>query len=252
MRSENLFKFKNRFNFKLSTFLGRKKTWFLLSLAIGLLLGFIIINILIQSNFLIVQNIVCILDQKPCPKSVEGLFDNLRGVNLVAFNKKRVEREIFYQFPAIKVINIARDYPGNVIVTLKSKIPIAVLVNPNGINYLIDSNGQLIFEQTDPKLSAIFTLQAYNLGQEISHKKDKTAFEIFNILNQSGLFPQVINANISQAIEVELASGELVIFSEEKEITKQIDALNFILHSQKLEAKPSHTIDLRFENPLIK
>jgi cell division septal protein FtsQ len=225
-----------------------KKTVILLSIvlfSIGLIAAF---N---QLNVNKIKYISCDIENLPC-EQVGIQIPNIINQNYFTFSLKSITPQLQYKYPQIKDVKVTKKIPSTIQIKLTYRQPVATIEDKKFNRYFIDNEGVVFSQATDNKSVVIKTEEPVALGEKMVSDSIRAAIELAKTLEQSQLPTKAISIYGNDTIEVSLTSGKIIFFTATKDVTQQVDTLQFILQTDKIEENKKSTIDLRFNNPIIK
>ncbi len=95
-----------------------------------------------------------------------------------------------------------------------------------------------------------YYLNSYSYINPISKDTNSQKAKISASLEKSNISYESFSQNIDGSYSVNLKSGALVIFSQNKSLAQQIDSLQLMLSRLTIEGKKLKTIDFRYANPV--
>ncbi|MBM3205281.1 cell division protein FtsQ [Candidatus Shapirobacteria bacterium] len=248
------------------------KKWFKL-LWLFLFLG--LTYFFLRSDFWVVKEISCRLDNQDCPVELWNQVAGLSlGKNLIFFPSQAVKEEIGKVTPQVGQIKIKKIIFNRLFFEIDLKKPLAVLgielpfeneataaaelktqpLSLTGQFYLVDQNGlvlakpdqqgqwPLVLLKNDPGLS---------IGQRFQEPGSEAVLKALLGLKMRLAEPKVIRLVSLREIEVWLNGETIVLLNGEKDLSSQLDSLQLILSRSKIEGKQIKKIDLRFDKPVI-
>ncbi len=220
-----------------------------------LFLGFLAgtFYLVFKSEILTIKNVNCevidktsIADEKRWCEEAERL---LLGKRTVWSNLTTTVVNLEYKFLPIGEVVLQKKYPQTIIVQIIERTPIARICPSGGLEFLVDKEG-VVFSETTPETEdlkkIVLELEApLAVGQVIGEDT------ILLILLED---PQIrsIKHTGQGGIEVQTEENLTILFSREKNLESQIRSLQMIVKKYRIEGKQLKSVDLRYDQPVIK
>ena len=154
-----------------------------------------------------------------------------------------IEERLTKGIPWIKSVQVQRILPGQLIIHITERVPIALLQHQKHF-YLVDETGQVI----GPRVSGFDNLPVI-VGKNSPHQAPK----LLKLLEQ---YPQVLK-RLTALVHVQnrrfdlMLNGNLTIKLPEVQIEAALSRLNFLLETKKLNLDEVTVVDLRLPKQLI-
>ena len=249
--------------------------WKKLLKILGFILFLILIGFWLKSDFWQVKRVDCQFNQLNCNAEIANKISDLSlRQHLLFFPRQLVSDKIKENYPQVHFVKIKKRLPDKLSFELTSRNPVAALAvelfsepgatlsgelkNPKfsltGTYYLIDQEGVVIQKvDANPNLPLILVkndLQT-KVGEKITQEEVQKTIEILVGMKLRLLEPKVSRVISFREIEIWLENEVLVLFNGQKDISVQLDSLQFIYSRSKIEGKQIKKIDLRFDKPVV-
>jgi cell division septal protein FtsQ len=200
-----------------------------------------------------VKTVSCFVESINCSQA-QILIPNLVGENFFKYDFNPLINKLKLNYPQIKQIITAKKFPCKFDIQITFRKPKAIIEDKFQNRFFIDEDTMVFNQTTNTKNNFIIikTEEAINLGQKIVSQNIIYSLELVDYLESSLLPVKQIVIKNREDIQVDLQSGKSVFFTTEKDLQKQADSLIFILNNPQIDEKKKNTIDLRFENPIVK
>lgn len=184
-------------------------------------------------------------------------YNQLINKNLIFLNQYDIEKQIVIENPTLRKVNIEKNWPSTLKITVDFYAPVASLVTNNGY-FDLSEDGRILFKKNSKKtdLPIINYYQklnsnSYQTGDWISFEDIKKTLYFIEILQRINLLPITIDIKGQDMLVFNLIGNKSVIFSVSKDKEIQDYQLELIVKQFKIEGKDYKKIDLRFEKPII-
>ena len=213
-----------------------------LSLIFLVVLAFISVFILKIENIEITEGKGCIDES-----AIEAQF---RGKNILTVTSRQAQSTITDTYKCAKNVTVQKKYPSTLIITVESDRP---LVKVGDKNIYLTQNGFVLENQNLGNLPAIFFDKEPELkiGEKI---EDDTIVYCLSLISQIGKTDFVttsVRILNPAMISVYNRENQAVIFTSEKDASRQVDSLQLILSESRIDPSKIGKIDLRFAKPVI-
>lgn len=229
------------------------KSFGLILLVLVLAVGIVFI---FKSKFFSLNVFNCSINSFPCKKE-SYLFEELRGKNIFLANTTKLAEKIESQILTIEEVRIKKQLPNKIKIEIIPRVGVAVLTTDDKIWFLIDKNG-FIFKKTFTKPEGLVIINTFSLetsfylGQKINDQWLVKTLLLIKSLDKNFVSFKKIVVLSRDNISLFLHEAVIASFSAQKNISQQVDSLQFILRQSKIEGKLPAYIDLRFTKPVIK
>jgi len=210
-----------------------------------------ILGWIVSQKPLTIAQVECKVEDRRCEEMGIKVPERLFSYSLLSLDKESISQEMLLTYPNLLQVKVTTALPGKVTILLQARIPIALLEDKQGYRYLVDENGKVFAIGSAEVLPLIKTEEAVAVGEVVTSPSLTAALNLLSTLHQSLTSVMSITVHSFENLEVRLNSGEVALFSAERDITKQVDALQFILQNSTISEDIEH-IDLRFDNPVVK
>ena len=215
-----------------------------------------IISILIfnSNDILAISKVHCYIEEQQCPPQYQNLLTNVTGSNILKFDSNQFERNIVNLNPLVQQVHISKYIPSTITFTFVLRTPVAVIIDRNNRGTFIDRSGKIYAEGYRSEMSHIYFNESVSVGEDAASPQLLAALKIINAMDDSFIPVKYIDARILGSFTTQLHTGQTIIFDGQKPILSQVDALQVILQNSKIvsQEKPIKSIDLRFENPIVR
>lgn len=243
-------------------------------------LGLIVVAaalVFLFSKILIINKLSIKLDNINCVNrtDIENNL-NILGKNVLLINSREIEKTLMDKFICIKNVSISKKLPNTVILEILPRVPVVSLSllpveeaspstidisqtvatpSANLVSYFVDEEG-VIFSNSSGE-NNIPHLYIKRDDLKLSSKIDGDVVrKTINILEKiRGFGVAVADGEISpqEIFVINNFSGKpKIIFDLKKAINEQLASLQLILAKSKIDEEKVESIDLRFENPIVK
>jgi cell division septal protein FtsQ len=207
---------------------------------------------LIKGDYFRVNRITCEQDGFPCSESIRDLFQEAMGANIFLLKPKRSAAAVLLKQPVLAVVTIHKRLPNQLRVTVQSRQPFALLEGSDGEKVLVDKAG--VGLPTPPESFTGPRLKVGSLpviGETTVDPLIIQGLSLIELLQRSYIPFEYIWYADSQSLTTQLANDIIATFSGQKDLSGQVDSLQYILHHSRMEDKAIQGIDLRFQKPII-
>jgi cell division septal protein FtsQ len=229
--------------------MGNKQTaWWIISILFSLLtLGFFV------SPLMRVTSLTCVTDMGgSCPDYIPPAFSSLNGKLIYMVNVADVRQQIQAVIPEAQAINVTRKWPGTIDIEIVYQYPVANLQIPASSSAFLVGNNKYItdyLESPNPNLPTIIASDAarLSLGDIISDDAISAAIDI------TARMPTMRTISIISPLEIRAMTqnADRFIFTSNKSIEKQLDALQLIMATTTINTT-NLIYDVRFDHPVLK
>lgn len=183
------------------------------------------------------------------------------GDNLFLIRKIPTGRKILNALPYIKTVNLRRELPNGLAITVTECVPVAALKGEEDSWWILDSSGKLL-EQGDQslaepfmKITGLTALKPSEGGRLSVSVEETTKLEslksILAALEERGLFDQVNSIDLSAVTEIRMVYRDhytvcLPMYSDD--FHRLIHTMQAMAEYPKVSGRPG-TIDLTLSKP---
>lgn len=200
-----------------------------------------------------IKRIECLVNGVDCSNwSLSLPVDSLSEKTLFTFTEETVVQKIMYTYPEVGSVRFKKQIPNLLIVNIEPRTPIALVEDVHGQRYFIDGEGKVFARGEMKNLPVIKVQESVANGVTTVSPAILASLKLVQSLDQSALPAISIIVKSLNTLEVDLPSGRRALFSGERDIVKQVDALQFILQNSTMGEKEVREIDLRYDNPVVK
>jgi len=192
-----------------------------------------------------------IIQDKACVNP-QNVLKELQIANKSALfvSTQKLTIDLKNKFSCIEDVKIKKRFPVKTIIEIKVKKSVAKI---EGTNFVVLESGQVEEAKNDKDKPTIYLPGDLTpqLGQKITDQNVLLALKIGALLLKSDF----ITANIRFLPQGDIAvynnQGVAIIFSNQKGQDTQVDSLQRVQASSKIDATKIAKIDLRFDKPII-
>lgn len=173
----------------------------------------------------------------------------LLAQNIFRTNLHAVAYELERKFLPVGDVVIKKKYPQTVIVEISERKPIAKVSQSGGREFLLDRKG-VLYSEVVPEFRGLrlVTLE-FGMDLGLGQKVDANVVALI-LLEESPV--SAIKFVEQEGIEVSAGQNLTILFSRQKSVADQIRALQTILQKYRIEGKQLKSVDLRYEQPVVK
>lgn len=194
----------------------------------------------------------------PTGKQLFGLA-SLEKKALFMIDTKHLEKELVAQNSFVKTVNVTKQYPRDLSITVTVYYPVAYLKTQMGFFQLAD-DGRILAKvrQEDNTLPVItyyqnFPFQGYQAGESFSFKDIQYAMHFLKKVQLLGVKINSIDIKGLHMLGLYTEGNkEQLLFTAEKDQATQVYQLEVVVAQLRREGKEFESIDFRFEKPIIK
>jgi len=205
-------------------------------------------------NYFYVKKVILVAD---FPQEKIIGFQSLSKQNLLFLNKEQLEKEVLQKNPFLKKVQIDKVYPDKLRLKITIDKPFAALKADNGYFYLSETS-KIIEKQKEntQKLPVVNYSQkiyysSYQAGQKVDYREILGVLKLLKKTNDLGLVVDAVDIAGTYMVAFKIDEKK-IIFSFDKDLEEQEEALKMIIKQFRIEGKDFATLDLRFNKPLIK
>ena len=181
--------------------------------------------------------------------------------NLFLIRKVPTGRKILNALPYIKTVNIRRELPNGLAITVTECLPVAALEGEEGTWWILDSNAKLL-EQGDKilagpfmKITGVTALKPSEGDRVAVSVEESTKLEslksILAALEERGLFSDVNSVDLSAQAEIRMVYRDhyivrMPMYSDD--FHRLIHTMQAVAEHSKVAGRPG-TIDLTLDKP---
>ena len=205
-----------------------------------------------DGEFFQIGQISCQQDSYPCREPIEALFQEALGKNIFLFKTRTLALRVGKQEPALADVTVTKHLPDRLQITVVSRQPFALLIDPQGEAVVVDTAGMALpvpaREFTGPKLR---TASLPVIGEVTADSQVTAGLRLIELLQLSYIPFEYISYPDKISLTTQLTNKVIATFSAQKDLSGQVDSLQYILHHSRMEDKAVTGIDLRFQKPII-
>ena len=173
--------------------------------------------------------------------------------NILNVDIAKLKTSILANFQGAKDVNIKKNYPNKIVVTVKERTPIALLQsNKTNDTFIIDDDGYVlgtVANETSnlPKISYEGDVK---VGYFVDKKFAPVYLELINSIDKEKL--QVSSISMDEKnITLYTDDSIEVILEKAKDIGNNIRVLSSLLKQLKAEGKNAKKVDLRYDKVIV-
>lgn len=152
----------------------------------------------------------------------------------------------------IKSIDLKKEYPDKLILTITDRIPVARVILKNK-NFLIDDDGILMAEgfsaNTLPEIK--FNLENISYGYESDWKIKKAKDLILEAAKKGINISHILYDDNEGSFHIYLSGGTEIVTSVTVDLNTFVTSLQLIITRFRIEGKTITKIDFRFDKPVV-
>jgi cell division septal protein FtsQ len=259
----------------------------LISFLVIIFLSLLSLFLVFRSDLFVVHEVL--VEVQPQAKILSRTIDEAKlaldltksqseGRSVFFVDSQKITTEIKNNFFSFREVSLQRNYPNQLNLILKARVPVAEIVvrlasaaaqllppdsklTASGSRqevkerFVSDRDGYLFAKTASPSglpLINIFLDREVVIGEKLAEEQIGTALEIIQNLETYHLEIAEIGLVGWESIPLRLKNSTLVIFSSHKEVAGQVAALHAIISRHKIEERKAKSIDLRYGKPVIK
>ncbi|MBI4039549.1 FtsQ-type POTRA domain-containing protein [Candidatus Daviesbacteria bacterium] len=194
------------------------------------------------------------------------------GKSFFTIDTSDLSQKILNKFIVIKSVEIKKDWPDQLILTVECRKPLLQVIKANlpGLNIkeasssadivipgnpgavlLADVQGVIFKTQPNLDLSLpVFLIEEeLSIGSKLDSIAQKAAIDAIETSQQEGFFSQSV-VFLDDLIQVNFSNG-MIVKMNKAPLPNKLSDLDLILKKIKLDGKQVRLIDLRFDKPII-
>jgi len=183
----------------------------------------------------------------------QRISEEVLGRSTIFLDSEGVEERIKQEFPTIKAIEVEKELPASLSISVSVRVPLARVVVGENKALLVDAEGLLFREASDESLPTVDLGESFAgvLGEVIGGDEVKAYLETLDCVGEKGL--GVVSISLKPgAIELELESGPTVLLSVERSSAEQVEILVKLLKRLRTTGRVPVVVDLRFVWPVVR
>jgi len=207
---------------------------------------------LFQGEFFRITSFNCESTGFGCDQETQELFSQARGKNIFLFKKDALAETVKKQKPAFREVVIKKRLPDHLQITVSLREPFSLLIGPQGEVIVVDKEGMVLpSSQNDFSGPRLKVNSLPVIGEKVVNPDTLQGLKLIDLLQTSYIPFEYIYYPDKVSLSTQLASGVMATFSAQKELSPQVDSLQYILHHSRMGDKVIEAIDLRFQKPII-
>jgi len=180
------------------------------------------------------------------------LSTQLSGKNMLKIDEYSIEKNLKDKFLGIKEIHIKKKIPTYIIVDVIERIPSVLLLDYDYKVYMVDSDGFVLGEPTDPykNLPSI----KYNKKVEVGSFINSKSISLYNNVREGleNIPLTVVDVILGDDFAtIYLQNNITVYLSNEKEVGDSFDIVYSIIGKFSTDDKKVSKIDLRYDKVIV-
>lgn len=203
-------------------------------------------------DFFQISRISCQQDGYPCREPIQALFQEALGKNIFLFKTKTLALRVGKQEPTLANVSVTKHLPDELGVAVTSRQPFALLTDGQGAAVVVDKTGVALpvpsQEFTGPRL---VTASLPVIGEVTADSQVLAGLRLIELFQLSYIPFEYISYPDKISLTTQLSNKIIATFSAQKDLSGQVDSLQYILHHSRMEDKAVTGIDLRFQKPII-
>jgi cell division septal protein FtsQ len=184
-------------------------------------------------------------------------IERFKGKSIFKVNLKDIQQKLSSKYPQMAEIRVIKDYPDQISIEAKKRLPFAQIQYRSGI-IMLDQRGFVLSEssKTDDKLPFIrgFKLNYLRVGLPIRGEQMASALEVlqyYRIEKALNAYP-LVYIDVTNLSEIYLhLTNNIDVKIDRDNIEQKIKLLGFMLSRSDLELNQIKYIDLRFKEPIL-
>ncbi|TXH03715.1 MAG: hypothetical protein E6R05_03005 [Candidatus Moraniibacteriota bacterium] len=194
-------------------------------------------------------------DEDTCQNNhISSQLNTLIGQNIFLVNTNSLENTILNADPTIRTLSFKRNLPGNLTLEMYTVYPLVALTLPQSETlFVLDSNFRVIKSTSkNPNIPVFVYDQNISLRQGQLIEDPLLTNYLKKTLELAEYIPGLSKVTlINYALKVELPNRVIVLFTTEKPILEQYNALQVITQNATIPLQGTE-IDLRYKQPIIR
>ena len=191
-----------------------------------------------------------VIGAQECLNSDELKKDkSLIGQNLVLLSLANLNSEFITKYSCLEEVTAKKLYPSKLQIFVKSKLAVVKIDNSN---FSLTLDGLVVDSQKSLAIPTIFLPTNINAqkNQKITDAKIIFAINLIKALTKSDFVVASLRF-VADTIVVYNREDAIAIFSPQKDLNRQVDSLQKVAATAKIDATKIAKIDLRFDKPVI-
>lgn len=230
--------------------LGLKPITIIIALAAVIFTGWLVWSWL-NSPFFIIRTLHCQVEASICSPVEEQDFLYLLGKNILWLDSKAEAEGIIFLRPAYESVQLSRQLPQGILVTIIKRKPIGQASKDNNIFYVFDQHG-FVFGQgeNNPSLPVVNVYPEFPLALNLPNEILRKIVDLVRFLDEYQLAFKQFEIPDNRTVKIKTEDGQELIFGLQKSLKSQVASLQLILSRSKIEGKLIKSLDLRFDKPV--
>jgi cell division septal protein FtsQ len=242
----------NKYRFLLRRYLPLAKTLFIV-IAVVAIVWFLFRTVTQSDRFVIKSysqtGIVKFVNAGDFEKVVTA---NVIGQNIFKLDTALLEDSLKKSFQGISTIKISKKYFDKLIIQIQERVPLAIVVDKNGVRYLIDLDGYVLGAVEDSyfDLPSLNYDQELHVGQFVDSKIVPVSMEIINQAKIESV--SVSSVSFKPEYSMFYASNSVPVYmNNDENIKDSLKIVSRLLAKAALENKSVAKIDLRYDKVIV-
>lgn len=204
-------------------------------------------------TFFKIKEIDCQSQDFPCDLETVSLFNEAKDKNIFLLKTKSLAKKIEKNQPRFKRVEIVKRLPSTLLIRIFPRVGFALLESMEGRKIVVDEEGYGLnnFEEflDLPKIRVNYIP---SIGEKVSQETILKALRLTAYLQKSFISFRELNASQDSDLTLYLFKDLVATFSAQKDLSGQVDSLQYILRHSRMEDSKVQAIDLRFQKPVLK
>lgn len=173
----------------------------------------------------------------------------LYNKNILILSTDSLQGQLKAKFPCLEETKVAKKFPNSIVIEVKTRLPVAKIA---GSAYQLTDNGLVVNQSTEMILPLIYLPENILLvpDQRLTDESVLFALSVAADLQKSDFTPTTIRF-LSDAVAFYNAAGTVVLFTDQKSALQQVDSLQLVIATAKIDSAKITKIDLRFDKPIV-
>lgn len=243
---------------KIKEFKGLKSRYIILTLKTFAVFIVIIllaaVGILVfAGDFFKIKSISCQKNNFPCSEETEKIFFNAYGASIFLFNSQELAIKVKKNNPGFGKILIKKKLPDRLFIEIIPREEFAILKLGTVRQAVVDEEGFVFSDKAESLNLPIFLVNSLpGIGDSIADETILKGLKLINLLKNSYISFEYINYPDEDSLTILLSDNFIATVSAKKQLSSQVDSLQYILRHSKIEDKVIEGVDLRFQKPVVK
>lgn len=173
--------------------------------------------------------------------------------NVIFISTEKVQNEFLLKNPAVKSIDIQKQLPDALKITLIERLPVAYVMH-DAIPWYVDAENIIIpkpAKLTGDLPLLVCGITPPRLGMKIATQELSTALHLVQKLRNEHIQVISVTCISEQMFTIQMPASE-IIFSPTQNPDELASSLLFLFKQFRIEGTQPEVIDLRFDKPVLK